>query len=148
MSKNKEIFERGAQILAQTKIALDPYGKTWMDGYTLLLVDNDGEVYAANKPDSENKYKTENGTALDAFKKVNWSKESSPNTPSVEMLVDSLFESMCLKAYAMWAVSSKGVCASTHAVYESLNASEKVKMCDTMEACKDTYSTVSCITVR
>lgn len=139
-------FNEGVNALNGIQIALSPTGDVWLDGYVLMFVTSDGEICVSSKPDSGDKYASEMRMAMAQFKDINWRKKAYPTTPSVEMLVSNFFSSLKLKAYAMWAVSSAGACASTYAVYSSLTNEETMRLCDTMENCKDSYTQHSSIT--
>ena len=137
---NTLIFNAGAEQLKSVKVALDPYGKTCLDGYALLLVDTDGAVHVTEKESTVTNVNTVDTAyikTLESFMNLNWKKESKPNTPSVEMLLNMYFPELSVKAYAMWANSTTGVCAQTHAVYSALTSDEHLKICDTIKTCTE-----------
>lgn len=145
---NAELFINGADALRNMQIALDPYGRVTLDGYALILVDTEGQVHyterAPRRADVDGSYEK----GLEAFKKINWGKLAKPNTPSVEMVLQRFFPELKLKAYAMWADSSLGVCAQTFAVYSELSQAEQTKICDTIDTSIDLRNQSTTFTMR
>lgn len=130
---NSELFNAGAEQLRNVGIALDPYGRTKLDGYALILVDNEGSVHFTEKAPSDDSVDAAYLKGLEFLKNTKWNKVAQPNTPSVEMVLRQFFPELDVKAYAMWASSSTGATAQTHAVYKSLSNEEQTKICDTIE---------------
>lgn len=145
---NAEQFNNGAEALRNVQIALDPTGRVTLDGYALILVDTDGNVHYTERSPSRGDVDGSYVKGLEALKKINWGREAKPNTPSVEMVIQRFFPEMRLKAYAMWANSSVGVCAQTFAVYSALNAAEQTKICDTIDTSIDLRNQGTTFTMR
>ncbi len=139
MNEELNDFQRGCNNLKNSKVALNPQGTVFMDGYMLLLVTTDGKILLTKKSPSNTNHETTYKTSMDQLKNINWNKRQKPNTPSVEMLLNLYFPNIQIKAYAMWAISNTGINASTIAVYEQLKEREITKICDTMEMCSNLY---------